>query len=120
MNFRERRAILLDNNQNNRMLLEFALAMGRIEYYEASTGGQALELWAQNTYAFVFLDMELPDINGLSLTRRIRRQDAEVAIIISSVNDEPEAVSAAVAAGCDLYLIKPFQLDMLMTLAKII
>src|SRR5258706_8403070 len=116
MNFRERRAILLDGNPNNRMLLEYALAMGRIEYYEASTGTQAMELWEQNTYAFAFLDMELPDMNGLELTRFFRQRDPEIAIVIASVNDEPEFVSAAVEAGCDLYLIKPFQLDMLMTL----
>jgi CheY-like chemotaxis protein len=120
MNFRERRAILLDSNANNRMLLEFALAMGRIEYYEASTGQQVVELWGQNTYAFAFLDMELPDMNGLELTRFIRSRDPDIAIIIASVNDEPESVAAAVEAGCDLYLIKPFQLDMVMTLAKII
>jgi CheY-like chemotaxis protein len=120
MNFRERRAILLDSNSNNRMLLEYALAMGRIEYFEASSAEQVMELWDQNIYAFAFLDMEVGDMDGLELTRFIRERDPEIAIVLASVNDEPEAVTAAVDAGCDMYLIKPFQLDILMTLAKII
>src|SRR5258708_34139116 len=115
-----RRSLLLDSDTSNRMLVEFALAMGRVDYVETSTGEDALVAWKPGEFDFAFLNAELPDMSGLDVARYIRKRDEKIAIIISSVNDDPEATRAAVVAGCDLYLVKPFQLDTLLTLAKIL
>jgi DNA-binding response OmpR family regulator len=114
----ERRALVLDDNEGNRTLIKFVLQMHRIELAEAGTAKAALSLWRPYTFAFAFLDIELPDFSGLEVANIMRRNDEGVAIIMCSTNDEPHTVRTAVAAGCDLFLVKPFQLDSLISLIK--
>lgn len=113
-----RRALILDDNEGNRLLLRFAMQLSGVELAEAATGNAALEQWSPGLFSFAFLDIELPDINGLEVARRIRASDPDVCIVMCSTNDDPYTISTAVAADCDLFLVKPFQLDSLLNLVK--
>ncbi len=114
------RALILDDNDANRMLLKVAMQMAGIDNAEAGDGKSALNMWNPGAFAFAFLDIELPDINGIEVARRIREQDNGIGIIMCSTNDNPETVSNAVAAGCDMFFVKPFRLDVLISFLKVI
>jgi CheY-like chemotaxis protein len=115
-----RHTLILDDNDGNRMLLKFAMSLGKMSFDEATTGQEALDIWSKGKFAFAFLDIELPDISGLEVARRLRASDPNLTIIMCSTNDDPETITTAVKAGCDLFLVKPFQLDTLMTLVKVL
>jgi DNA-binding response OmpR family regulator len=112
-------ALVLDDNDGNRALLNFVMKLSNLEITEASTAQAALAVWKPETFSFAFLDIELPDINGLEVARRIRASDNGVAIVMCSTNDDPVTINSAVEAGCDVFLVKPFQLDTLMNLVKV-
>jgi len=112
------RALVLDDNDANRMLLKVALQMGGIENTEAASGNSALATWSPGAFELAFLDIELPDISGIEVARHMRQQDNNVALIMCSTNDDPETVAKAVAVGCDMFFVKPFRLDVLMGLLK--
>lgn len=114
----ERRALILDDNDSNRMLLKFVMQLNGIDHDEASTAQEALQIWRRGAYSFAFLDIELPDRSGLEVARQMRAADDGLAIIMCSTNDDPHIVAIAVKGGCDMFLVKPFQLDTLMTLVK--
>jgi DNA-binding response OmpR family regulator len=114
----EHRALLLDDDDANRMLLSIAFDMAQLPFCEAHNGEQALRLCAANRFAFAFLDIDLPDISGLEVAQRIRAQDQGIALIMCSANDDPLTVAQAVAVDCDLFFVKPFQLDVLLNTIK--
>lgn len=120
MDFRRRKALLLDGNEHNRMLLGYAMAMGRIDYDEAETSEQAWQSWQPDAYTFVFIDADDHALEPFDLIRQIRKADPNIAIILLSINDDSTTVRRAVEAGCDLIIIKPFQMDIVMTLMKIV
>jgi two-component system KDP operon response regulator KdpE len=74
---------------------------------EAADGEAALHLWEQARPDLVLLDLGLPGIDGLGVTRRIRR-DAATPIIVLSARDQERDKVAALDAGADDYLTKPF------------
>ena len=74
---------------------------------EASTGQQALYEVTLRMPDLVILDIGLPDIDGVEVTRRIREWST-VPIIILSVREQEEDKIAALDAGADDYLTKPF------------
>jgi DNA-binding response OmpR family regulator len=111
--------LILDDNDGNRMLLKFAMSLSNLSYVEVENGSMYRTAWAANKFTFAFLDIELPDMNGIEIAAEIRLQDPNVAIIMCSTNDDPNTVSKAVKAGADLFLVKPFQLDALLTLVKV-
>lgn len=117
----ENRVLILDDDDANRLLLTVAVQMGgRLGYVEATTGGQALALWQPGKFAFAFLDIEVPDMTGLEVARQIREQDKGIVIVMCSANDDPLVVQMAVKVGADMFFVKPFQLETLLSTVKIL
>ncbi len=74
---------------------------------EANTGQAALQSIIINRPDLVILDLGLPDIDGIEVTRRTREW-SRIPIIILSVREQEEEKIAALDAGADDYLTKPF------------
>lgn len=73
---------------------------------EASTGVEAMAKFKLFTPQLVFMDIKLPDSNGLDLTRRIRRGDWAVVVVVMTAHDIPEYWEAAFQAGADFFVSK--------------
>ncbi|MBX3084986.1 MAG: response regulator [Anaerolineae bacterium] len=117
----ENRMLILDDNDHNRTLIKFAMQMAALRFDDAATGAEALRLFQQNKgcYSFAILDIMLPDMSGLEVARAIRQVDAGIALIMCSTNDESYSIEQAVRYDCDLYIVKPFQFDKLVSIARL-
>ena len=73
----------------------------------AEDGRQALELFSENQWDLVLLDIMLPGINGLEVLRRIRKASSLPVILLTARGDTLDKVSG-LDAGADDYLSKPF------------
>jgi two-component system KDP operon response regulator KdpE len=77
---------------------------------EADTGSEALRQWDAHRADLVLLDLGLPDLDGVEVIRRIRREATTPIIILSARRDERDKVDG-LEAGADDYLTKPFATD---------
>ena len=78
------------------------------------TGREALE-WATSVeYDLVILDIMLPEINGLTVCRELRKQGVRVPILMLTARDSVDDRVAGLDAGADDYLVKPFALKELL------
>jgi DNA-binding response OmpR family regulator len=75
-------------------------------------GGQALE--RAGNAALVVLDLGLPDMDGITVCRRLRAARPDLAILILSARDQELDIVAGLDAGADDYLVKPFRLSELL------
>lgn len=80
---------------------------GQYKILEATTGTDAIERVASDHPDLVILDLGLPDIDGVEVTRRIREW-TDTPIIVVSVREQESDKVAALNAGADDYLTKPF------------
>ena len=76
----------------------------------AAGGRAALEEVAARPPAVVVLDVVMPDLDGVSVVRRMRADGVDVPVCILSARDEVEDRVAGLQAGADDYLVKPFAL----------
>jgi two-component system KDP operon response regulator KdpE len=88
------------------------------EVQEAETGIQALEQATRGKPDLIILDLGLPDMDGLEVTRRLREW-TNTPIIILSVREKEEEKIAALEAGADDYLTKPFGIGELIARIKV-
>ena len=88
-----------------------ALRYEAFEVEEACTGQAALEVASRSEPDLVVLDWMLPDIDGIEVTRRLRQQHVNCAIVFLTAKQAVESRVAALQAGADDYLTKPFSLD---------
>jgi CheY-like chemotaxis protein len=103
------RILIADDLEDNRLLLKLYLE-DRIEHADfAKNGREALELWKNNSYDVVLLDMHMPELNGSDVIRAIRKEESETGksptliFALSAESQEKEK-----SDGSDVYLEKPF------------
>jgi two-component system, chemotaxis family, chemotaxis protein CheY len=84
-------------------------------YYEAEDGIEALNLLNNNPIDIVFLDWNMPRLDGLSFVHNIRdnNQMKELIIIMITHENKQDKIMEAIKAGVDAYIVKPFTVDML-------
>jgi two-component system KDP operon response regulator KdpE len=98
--------LVVDDERPIRRFLNASLG-NRYTILEAENGGGAIQSAAVNHPDLIILDLGLPDMDGTEVTRRIREW-TDVPVIIISVRDSEQDKVAALDAGADDYLTKPF------------
>lgn len=102
---------VVDDVAANRHVLARMLSDSGCEVLEAETGEAALQCMADNAVNVVFLDVLLPDRDGLEIARLLRENDNSLRIIAyTALVFEPHRASC-IAAGCDDFISKPFLID---------
>jgi len=105
--------LIVDDDPSIRKFLRVSLESRKYNVIEASTGQEALAKVVSEKPDIVVLDLGLPDIDGVEITHLIR-QWTSIPIIILSVRNSEEDKIAALDAGADDYLTKPFSIGELL------
>jgi two-component system, OmpR family, KDP operon response regulator KdpE len=107
------RILVVDDEPQILRALQTSLRGAGYEVDTATTGGEALTAAAVRPPDAVILDLVLPDMSGTGVCRELRTWSTMPVIVLSVVGDEDEKV-AALDAGADDYVTKPFGLDELL------
>lgn len=114
------KVILADDNDqiraSVRKLLELDNSIDVVA--EASNGAEVIEKIPAAEPEIIIMDISMPQMDGIEATRYISLHFDHVAVIIMSVNDEPQSFSKAMMAGAKGYLIKPLSPQELNTTVK--
>src|SRR4029079_17436611 len=102
--------LVVEDDQETRAALRRELAARGYRTVEAADGQEALRAWESRRPDLVLLDLGLPDMDGLDIVRRVRREATTPIVILSGRYEEREKVEA-LERGADDYLTKPFGVD---------
>jgi len=111
------RILVVDDEKSIRSFLKTSLSAYGYGVFEASKGKEALTESVSVHPDVIILDLGLPDMDGREVIARIRKR-TKTPIIILSVRDDPFEKIAALDAGADDYLIKPFSVGELLARLK--
>jgi two-component system KDP operon response regulator KdpE len=101
------RVLVIDDEQAIRKFLRVALAASHHRVIEAGTAEAGIAAAATERPDLIILDLGLPDLDGLEVVRRIREWSTTPILVLSVRSDEDDKV-AALDAGADDYMTKPF------------
>ncbi len=99
--------LLVEGDRTMRKYLRATLVEQRLRVIETKTGAEALSQAAAHNPDLVVLDFGLPDIDGIEVTMKLREWSAAPILVLSACDEEPEII-AALDAGANDYLSKPF------------
>jgi CheY-like chemotaxis protein len=108
--------LVVDDDSGVRSFFAKLLRRNGMEIREASSGWEALLMAYTTSPAFVVTDLQMPDLDGLELCRRLRRTPttAKLLIVVVSAGAVTQR-DQAIAAGCDVVLEKPCSPALLVT-----
>jgi len=109
------RILIVEDLKENRQLVVKLLAPFGFEIREAENGQQAITLWENWQPHLIWMDMQMPIMDGYEATRHIKShsQGQDTVIIALTASAFQEQQSAILTAGCDDFLPKPFREEML-------
>ncbi len=113
--------LCVEDNPSNLRLVERVLARRpEISMLGADTGSMGLALAAAHRPAAVLLDLDLPDISGAEVLRRLRRQSdtASIPVVVLSADATDAQVETLLAAGARAYLTKPLDIRELLAVIE--
>ena len=106
-----RDVLIVEDNERNMRLMRLMLRPLQCRLHEATSGTAALALLQHISPALILMDIQLPDIDGLEITRRIRREKhlANTPIIALTAYAMPGDREMFLEAGCTDYVAKPIE-----------
>ncbi|QTE29836.1 response regulator transcription factor [Pengzhenrongella sicca] len=107
----EARLVVVDDEPNIRELLATSLRFAGFEVHAAGDGASALRLVRQVDPDLVVLDVMLPDMDGFTLTRRLREKGQHVPVVFLTARDDTSDKVTGLTVGGDDYVTKPFSLE---------
>ena len=101
--------LIVDDNPSNTKLLAFLLASKGYEIRTAASADEALAVLAEWRPRLILMDLQLPGMDGLALTRQLKADPAtkDIAIVAATAYAMKGDEERALAAGCNGYLTKP-------------
>ncbi len=111
--------LVADDSADNRLLISAYLRREPCEVQFAENGKLAFDMFKSKEYDMVFMDVQMPEVDGLTATRLIRQWEVEnhrarTPIIALTASALEEDVHRTLAAGCDMHLSKPIKKSVLL------
>jgi two-component system cell cycle response regulator DivK len=112
-NAKHKRILIVEDNQLNSKLLKQLLTACGYKVWESLEGLQALDLARHEQPDLILMDIRLPGISGLEVTRLLKQDDQTKTIPIIAITAlaSPEYEKKGWESGCDAYILKPIILD---------
>jgi two-component system, sensor histidine kinase ChiS len=114
--------LIVEDHADTREMLKVILNMSGCRVIEAENGEQAMSMAEKGHPDLILLDVKIPRLDGLTVTRLIRCHPVlnEVPIVLMTGMDTPQLHGEALSAGCNDCLIKPLEFDRLQELIKLL
>ena len=114
--------LIVDDHDDTREMLKTLLGMVGCHAIEAEDGEQALNAAETAHPDLILLDMKMPRLDGLTVTRLIRSHPNlhEVPIVAVTGNATPQFLAEVLRAGCNYFLVKPIDFDRLEELIQML
>ena len=111
---RNERILVVEDEDPIRDLVATALRFTGFPVSTASSGREAIAEIRNGQFDLLVLDVNLPDVDGYEICRRLRADGNQAAVIFLTARDDPADLKSGFTAGGDDYLTKPFSLEELM------
>lgn len=109
----KRRILYVEDDYHNFLLVQRTLSvMPEVEVLNAATAGQGLEMARDAKPDLILVDVHLPGMDGLEMTRRLKADDriAHIPVVALTANVMKGERERALEAGCTDFVAKPFSL----------
>jgi two-component system cell cycle response regulator DivK len=112
-----KRILYIEDNPENRLLMRRVLMAEGYIVEEASDGNSGLQIAAEHPPDLILMDINLPEIDGYEVTARLKQLPnmSRVPIIAVTANVMKGDREKTLAAGCDGYIQKPIDIDLIPT-----
>jgi CheY-like chemotaxis protein len=117
LNLEHHTILVVEDDDMSFLYLSQIFKLTKSNVIRARNGNEAIQLSRHNTdIDLILMDIQLPDIDGNTITREIRKFNLELPIIAQTAGKTQYEKDIALEAGCNEVIIKPFKMEDLMVM----
>ena len=105
--------LVAEDSPANQMLIKTMLERAGLDVTIAADGVEAVEAVTKESFDLIFMDMQMPNLNGYEATKKLRAKGLTLPIVAVTANAMAGDDKKCLAAGCDAYMSKPIKTDIL-------
>ncbi len=118
-NFIGKTILIVEDEEINRFFFEKALKKSQANLFFVNGGKEAIEMIQENSEIdLVLMDVRMYGIDGIDTMIKIKQLIPEIPVIIQTANALPSVHERAVNSGCDEFITKPIEIDILLAILK--
>ncbi|ANF96808.1 response regulator transcription factor [Paenibacillus bovis] len=106
--------LIVEDEHKISRLLQIELEAEGYEVSQAYNGAQAWDMYREDSWDLILLDVMLPEMSGIEILRRIRTNDPSTMVILLTAKDSVEDKVSGLDLGANDYVTKPFQIEELL------
>ena len=110
--------LIVDDEKNYTLILAAVLEDAGFETLTANSGPEALEVLSESDVDLILTDMKMPAMDGIDLLERIKKEDADLPVIMMTAHGTVEKAVEAMQKGAYNYILKPFDNERLVLYAN--
>jgi len=103
------KVLLVDDEEDVLEVIRDRLEANRFTVVTAGTGLEALKKFSSEQFDGVFLDLRMPEMDGMQALEEIRKRDNKIPVIILTSSSTQQVALKAIAKGANEYVLKPFE-----------
>jgi CheY-like chemotaxis protein len=116
MGLQNKKILIVEDDDMNFIYLNQIFKIAQISIIRAKTGYEAIEIVQHNREIdLILMDIQLPDINGIEVTEKIREFNSDLPIIAQTASRRDEEKDTFINAGFTDVLMKPFKMEELLS-----
>lgn len=112
------RILVVDDSQESRELCQRVLLREGYVVHSVDSGKKALEESKATKFDLIITDIKMPDLDGISLLRRVKEIDPKICVIVITGYPDEESKAKAMELGASAYLAKPLDVSELVRAVK--
>lgn len=110
----KKKALIVDDNKLNLLVADKILSKENFKCTTIDNGFDAINLAKENSYDIILMDINMPKLNGIGTTKRIREFDPKTPIIALTAVDVTQLNRQIIMAGLNDYILKPYDRNLLL------
>jgi two-component system chemotaxis response regulator CheY len=107
--------LIVDDAEFLRMRISKMLTGEGFEVREAENGARAVQLYQEIKPDIVLMDVTMPEMDGLTALKEIRRQDPHARVVMLTALGQESVILDAIKSGARDFIVKPFERERVMT-----
>ena len=111
LNLENMAVLVVEDDEMSFLYLNQLFMLTKCIVFHAWSGSEALQMFRDNRIDLILMDIQLPDTDGITVTREIRLSDRKIPIIAQTAGKTFDEKERALDAGCNEVIIKPFSME---------
>jgi CheY-like chemotaxis protein len=118
LDLKNKKILVVEDDEMNFLYLNQIFLITNATITRARNGNEAIQICMNHGFDLILMDIQLPDIDGIEVTKTIRKKNTHTPVIAQTASRSEHEIEMMLKAGCSDVVVKPFKMENLLSVIE--